>query len=160
MIIFISGTITSGKSTIANLLQKEMPNTVVIEPDKLRDFMRWMPLEEFIPINLENISSLVKNFVKNDLNVVIPNPLSQKNYDFFIENLKNLNTEIYVFTLIPDEKELLKSNRGYKLNNWEKERIKYHKKIGLTNPKFGIKIYSTNQTPEETTEEILKLING
>jgi len=158
MIIFINGTISSGKTTIAKLLQKEIPNTAVVEPDTIDDFLGSESLEKSIPIILESTLSIINNFVNRNLNVIIPYPLSQKNYNFMMENLKNLNTKIYVFTLIPNKKELLKSNRGYKLNIWEKDRIKYHSKIGLTNPDFGINIDNTNQTPEETTEEILKIL--
>jgi hypothetical protein len=44
------------------------------------------------------------------------------------------------------------------LDEWEKERIKYHYKININNPGFGNVIDNSNQTPEETANQILKLI--
>lgn len=158
MIIFINGTISSGKSTVAKLLKKKIPNTVILEIDILRNLIDWVPLEEAVPLNLENAASLIKNFVNRDLNVIVPYPLSQKNYDYLTENLKNLDVKIFVFTLSPEPEELIKGKRGRKLDSWEKERIKYHTKIGLTKPSFGKIIDNTNQSQEETSEIILKLI--
>ena len=155
MIIFINGTISSGKSTIAKLLEKKIPNTVVLEIDVLRNLINWIPLNKAIPLNLENAVSLITNFVKRKLNVIVPYPLSQKNYDYLIKNLKSLDTEILFYTLAPRPEELIKEERGRKLNDWEKERVKYHTKTGLTRPSFGKLIDNTNQTPNETTEVIL-----
>lgn len=159
MIIFINGTISSGKSTIAKLLEKEIPNTVVLEIDILRNLVHWMSLEEAIPINLENAISLITNFANKKINIVVPYPLSQKNYDYLMENLKKLDVKIYTFTLVPKSEVLLKGGRGRNLDNWEKERIKHHTEIGLTKPMFGETIDNTNQTPEETVKIILDLIN-
>lgn len=159
MIIFINGTISSGKSTIAKLIKKEIPNTVILEIDVLRNLIDWIPLNKAVPINLENAVSLIRNFVDKKLNVVIPYPLSQNNYDYLIKSLKKVNTEIYTFTLNPDPEKLIKSKRGRNLDKWEKERIKYHSKMGLNKPAFGKIIDNTNQTPSETVEIILESIN-
>lgn len=158
MIIFINGTISSGKSTIAKLLEKKIPNTVVLEIDALRDLINWMPLEEAIPLNLENAVSLITNFVGHKFNVIVPYPLSEKNHDYLTKNLEGLDTEKYTFTLTPKPEELTKEQRGRKLSDWEKERIQYHTKIGLTAPSFGELIDNTNQTPEETAEVILNFV--
>jgi adenylate kinase family enzyme len=158
MVIFINGTISSGKSTVAKLLKKKIPNTVILEIDILRNLIDWVPLEEAVPLNLENAVSIIKNFVNREINVVIPYPLSQKNYNYLIDKLKDLNTKIYTFTLNPNPNELIKGERGRKLDNWEIERIKYHTKIGLIKPSFGITIDNTNQSKEETSEILFNLI--
>ena len=158
MIIFVNGTISSGKTTIAKLLQKNIPNTAVVEIDALRGFISEMSLEDSIPLNLENAVSVIKNFANKNLNVIIPYPLSEKNYNYFTENLKAIDTRKLFFTLCPKPAELIKSNRGRKLNDWEKERIEHHTKIGLTNPTFGELIDNTNQTPEETVKILLNLL--
>lgn len=71
MIIFINGSINSGKSTVAKILVDKLPKTAHIEVDDLRKAIRWMSLEESIPINLENTASLIKNFVKRGINVIV-----------------------------------------------------------------------------------------
>lgn len=158
MIIFISGSINSGKSTLAKILAKKIPSTAHIEVDNLREFISFMPLDQSIPINLENTISIIKNFSQNKINSIVTYPLSEKNYNLLTEKLKDLNEKIYVFTLNPNIESISNNDRGRNLTDWEKERIKYHYEIGINNPSFGIAINSTNQTPEETAEEILKQI--
>lgn len=61
----------------------------------------WMPIDEAVPINLENAVSVIRNFAKRDLNVIVPYPLSEKNYDYMMDGLKDLDAKIHAFTLAP-----------------------------------------------------------
>ena len=154
MIVFINGSINSGKSTLAKLLADKLGNCAVLEIDNLREFIEWMPIEKAISINLENAISLIENFDKNDLNVVIPYPLSEKNYEYIKNNLKT-KSKIYFFTLNLDLDEVLKDRGNRKLDDWERKRIKHHYEIGINKPSFGKIIDTTNKTPEETLELIV-----
>lgn len=154
MIVFINGSINSGKSTLAKLLADKLGNCAVLEIDNLREFIEWMPIEKAVPINLENAISLIENFDKNNLNVVIPHPLSEKNYEYIKNSLK-IKSKIYFFTLNLDLAEVLKDRGDRKLDDWEKERIKHHYKIGINKPSLGKIIDTTNQSPEETLELII-----
>lgn len=156
MVIFINGSINSGKSTIAKLLAEKLGNTANVEIDKLRGYIDWMPIDEAIPLNLKNVVSLIKNFVESGLNVVVPYPLSQKNYDYLMDNLKDLNTKILVFTLAPKLEKVLINRGNRELDDWEINRIKHHYEIGIPNPKFGEIIDNSDQLPEETLEVIIK----
>jgi len=156
MVIFINGSINSGKSTIAKILASKIKNTAILEIDFLRDFINFIPLEKSININLENACLLIKNFVKHKINVVVPYPISEKNYLFLKKMLKNLKTEIYFYTLNPKLSLVLKNRGKRKLNNWEKERIKYHYKIKINKPSFGKIIDNSFEKPEETVKKILK----
>lgn len=153
MIIFLNGSINSGKSTIAKTLIKKMPNTAHIEVDDLREFISWMSLDESIPINLENTIALIKNFLKRGLNVIVTYPLSESNFDYLQDNLKDISEEIYLFTLNPNLETVL--SRGKRLSNYERKRIKYHYQIGINKPSFGVILDTTNQTPEETVADIM-----
>ncbi|MEI8067910.1 MAG: hypothetical protein WCG91_03110 [Candidatus Shapirobacteria bacterium] len=158
MIIFINGSINSGKSTIAKLLAKKIGNCAILEIDRFHEFLDWMPIGEIIPINLKNAVSLVKNYVELGFNVIVPYPLSLENYDYLMENLKDLKDEISVFTLAPKIEKAL-TNRGTReLNELEIKRIKYHYGIGIHKPSFGEIIDNTNQSPEETLKIILDKI--
>lgn len=160
MIIFLNGSMNAGKSTVAKLLVKELPNTALLEIDSLREMIDWMPLDQSIPINLENAVSVIKNFVAGGLNVVVPYPLSQKNYDYMLEKLKDLDIKIYVFTLAPKLEKVL-TNRGTReLENSEKDRIKYHYDIGIHNPNFGEIIDNSELSPEDTAKIILNKIKS
>lgn len=160
MIIFLNGSINAGKSTVAKLLAKELRDTALVEIDAFHEMIEWMPIEQSIPLNLENAVSVIKNFAKRNLNVIIPYPLSQKNYDYMVESLKGLNTDIRVFTLAPQLEKVM-TNRGMReLDDWERERIKHHYTIGIQSPAFGEIIDNTDQTPEETADLILSKLES
>lgn len=156
MIIFINGSINSGKSTIAKLLAKKIGNAANLEIDRFHEFLDWMPIGDVIPINLKNAVSLIKNYVELGFNVVVPYPLSQKNYEYMVDNLKDINTKIFIFTLAPKLEKVLTNRGNRELDDLEISRIKYHYEIGIPNPKFGEIIDNTDQKPEETLEIILK----
>lgn len=159
MIIFLNGSINAGKSTVSKILSKKIANSALVEIDALREMIEWMPIDQAVPINLENAISVISNFTKKGLNVIVPYPLSQKNYEYVLENLKGFDVKLYFFTLAP-KIEVSLTNRGNReLNDWERERIKHHYNIGITNPEFGEVIDNSEQTPEETANYILTKIN-
>lgn len=156
MIIFINGSINAGKSTIAKILTNKIPNTANVEIDSLRDFIYWLDIEKAVPINLENAVLVINNFAKHGYNVMVPYPLSQKNYEYLKKELSD--NELYCFTLSPDIKKAQNDTADRKLEQWERDRIQHHYNIGIPNPSFGKIINNTNQTPEETVEEIISLL--
>lgn len=156
MIIFISGSINAGKSTIAKILADKIPNTANVEIDNLHDFIPWLEIDKAVPINLENAVLVINNFAKHGYHVVVPYPLSQKNYEYLKKELDD--NELYFFTLSPDIKKAQSDTDDRKLTQKERERIEYHYSIGISNPAFGQIIDNTNQTPEETAEEIISFI--
>lgn len=159
MIILINGSINLGKSTVAKILAKKIPQTANIEVDQLRHFISFLPLEnETIKINIENAALLAKNFAKHGFNSIINYPLSQDSYDYLIDAFKITKQKIFTFTLAP-KLEIALTNRGKrKLTNWELKRIKYHYDTGIPNPSFGVIIDNSYQKPEEAAEELLKYL--
>lgn len=157
MIIFLSGSINSGKTTIAKLLVKAIPRTAHIEVDNLRAMVDWMPLEESIPLNLKNTLSLTINFLKEEMNVIISYPLSRDEYEFFNKYLP-ADVQRFFFTLNPRIDHALSNRGSRKLTDREKERIKYHYTTGVNDPGFGITIDNTMQSSEETLSDILYYI--
>lgn len=159
MIIFINWSINAGKSTIARLLTNKLHQTANIEVDALRDFIAWQEIGKAIPINLENTVSLILNFTKYGYNTVIPYPLSTKNYEYIKQELNDLVDRLYFFTLAPDIKKAQTSTKDREISEAEYNRIQYHYDIGIPKPSFGIIIDNTNQTPEETANEILSYLS-
>ena len=140
---------------MAKLLVKELPKTALVEIDAFHEMIEWMPIDEAIPLNLENALTVIRNFLNRGLNVIVPYPLSQKNYDHFVSGLKDLDIETHVFTLAPKLEKAL-TNRGTReLTDWEKGRIQHHYNIGINKPSFGEIIDNTDQTPEKTIKLIL-----
>jgi len=158
MIIFINGSINAGKSTVAKILAKKLSNVALVEIDVLRDMIGWMPIEQAVPLNLENAIFVIKNFSKKGLNVIVPYPLSNKNYDYVANALTDIDTKIYFFTLAPKIEKVLTNRGSRELDDRERERIKHHYNIGINNPNFGEIIDNTDQIPEETAELILTRI--
>lgn len=159
MIIFINGPINSGKSTVAKILEKKLPDAALVEIDALRDMIRWMPIDRAVPINLENAVSVIKNFSKRGLNVIVPYPLSQKNYEYVMAELKDIGVKIHVFTLSPKIEKALTNRGSRELNDWERERIKHHYDIGIHSPSFGEVVDNSDQKPEETANYIFKKLS-
>ena len=157
MIIFINGSINSGKSTVAKILAEKIKRPAVVEIDKLSEFIDWMPIEEKIAINLENAVLVIKSFIRGGFNIIVPYPLSQNNYDYLRNELKNCD-RIFTFTLNPKLETVVKNRGKRKLITWEKERIRHHNAMGINRPSFGEIIDNTNQTPEETAMIIFNLI--
>lgn len=160
MIIFISGSINAGKSTVARLLAEKIKDTAVVEVDRFHEFIPWMPIAESVLINLENAVLVIRNFYKRGFNVIVPYPLSKRNYEYLMEELKDIAEDISIFTLNPELEEVLKNRGERELTEAEKERIKYHYSIGINNPTFGKIINNTKQTPVETAENILSLLES
>ncbi len=156
MIIFISGTINAGKSTISELISARIENTAHIEVDLLRRFIKNIPLEIAAPISRENTISVASNLIKRKFNVIIDYLLSKNEAKEMIDQLKDLDNEIYFFTLSPSLENVLTTRGGdlQELDEDQKDRIRYHYSIGINNPGIGIVINSTKQTPEETADEI------
>ena len=159
MIIILNGPRNSGKSTVARILQKKIPNTAHVEVDNLRDFVSWMDGERgAYSLSIENAVLITKNFVKHGLNVVFTYLLDKSDYKNVMEMLEGVDTKIYVFTLNPDINVVLTNRGNRELSNEEQKRIQYHYKIGINKPSFGQIIDNTKQTPKETADTILETV--
>lgn len=158
MIIWINGSINSGKTTIAKLLGTQFEKPAVIEIDEIRNFISSTELSKAIPINLENTMMITKNFLRHGYTVIIPYPLSENNKEYINDQISGLGIKLMIFSLAP-KLEIALSNRGTrKLNNWERDRIKYHYETGVPELSDSIKIDNSDETPEETVSRIMKLL--
>jgi len=156
MIIFINGSINAGKSTIAKILASKITNTTNVEIDTLHEYINWLEIDKAVPINLENAVLVINNFAKHGYNVVVPYPLSQRNYEYLKKELRD--NKLFFFTLSPEIEKVQNDTNDRKLTQWERDRIQHHYDIGISSPTFGKIIDNTNQTPEETAREIISLL--
>ena len=155
MILLLNGSINAGKTTVSKQIVQMLPRTAHVEVDDLREFVRFLPLLEAIPLNLANAVAVTRNFARFGLNVVISCPLRQEDYDYLVRELTPLGIPIYAVTLSPKLAVAL-TNRGTReLTEWELQRIPYHYETGISAPPFGIILDNTDQTPEETAGHIL-----
>ena len=91
-----------------------------------------------------------------NLNVIISYPVSSENFKLISEALKDLHQPIYAFTLAPDLETTITNRDTRVLADWEIEQIKKTYKENFHKPDYGVIIDNSNQTAEETAEEIFK----
>ena len=138
------------------LLVNKIKKSALVEIDSFHEMIEWMPIDKAVPLNLKNAVSVIKNFSENKISSIVPYPLSEKNYHYLFDSLKSTGEEIKLFTLAPRLEQVLKNRGKREITKSEKERIKYHYSIGIHKLSFGDIIDNTNQTPEETAEQIFK----
>ena len=156
MIIFINGSINSGKSTVGKLLAEKLGYNFV-EFDDIRHTIPEPDIDKALPTVFEKGIKLLNNLIKSNKSVVVAYPLDQRNYELLCKKLIELPK---IVTLSP-KLDVALSNRGCrKLDDKERERIKYHYKIGINNPKFGYIIDNSDLTIEDTVCSILTLISN
>ena len=147
----------AGKTTVARILKDKIPRVAHVE--KLRQFIEWMPIEESIPLNMKNITSLTRNFVQAGLNVIISYPVSSENFATVQRSLADLGQDIQVFTLAPSL-DIVTTNRGQReLADWEVDVIRESYTDGLATPDFGVIIDNSHQTPDQTAQYILDTLS-
>ena len=160
--IFIHGAQGTGKTTLARLL-KEKLDTVCIDFDWLRGFhlnATWTNASETEEVmSIENLALLLKNYAKHDYKNVIIGGFPKKILDYLGE-YKSI-----VFTLYLTDDEILKQRvltgtRDSGFRDYATS-IEWNKKFrdALHFPEER-KIDSTHQTPEETVNHMIALING
>ena len=156
MIILLNGSINAGKTTAAKRLIRTLPRTAHVEVDDLREFIRFMPLEESIPLNLANAVAVTRNFAAYGLNVVLSYSLPQDGYEYLMRERTPLGVPTRCVTLNPDLAAALTDRGTCALTEWELKRVPYHYETGINSPPFGVVIDNTRQMPEETTRQILE----
>lgn len=153
-VIFVSGPINAGKTTVSRLLARRLSGTAHVEGDALRHFASWMPLDESIPITLANLADVSRNFLRAGRHVVLDYLLSQQNHDQLVAALEPEATSLHSFVLAPPLHVALRE-RGRKLNDWERARIHELYDMRIHEPGFGIQLDTGELTPDQTVEEIL-----
>src|SRR5258706_11349364 len=123
MVIYLNGSINSGKTTVAKLLVSRIPHTVHIEVDDLRNFAECLSLEEVIPFCLEDAITLTRRWVERGLNVVVSWPISEQHHLRFVRALAETSVPIYTFTISPQLEVALSDRGGRTLTDWERNRI-------------------------------------
>ena len=155
MLIFISGSINSGKTTTAYALADRI-GAVSINVDDLNDSIPDFDLATDLDKSMDLAIEAINKGLAQGRDVVANYVVRQKDFDRF----KNeINTkEQYVVTLSP-RLEIAQSKRGDReLSEWEVSRIKHHYDRGIASPKFGHIIDHSELTVDETVNSILHLL--
>jgi hypothetical protein len=154
-LIFVSGPINSGKTTVSRLLVRNIQNSAHVHGDSLRHFVTWMPLNAAVPLTIANIIAVSETFLKAGLSVIIDYPLDKPEYEEIGGALERHATSIHAFILSPSLEVARRARGDRSLSEWEVSRIEQHYGSGLNNPGYGEAIDNSDQTPEETVDYIL-----
>ncbi len=152
--IWISGSINSGKSTIAKILSKEL-KMAVIELDAFSQFVEnFLSFEEYLKLNYEIFFEIVGVYNKRNIGVIIVYPIGEEKYT----ELKDRLNTFQIFAIDPTLEVVLTDRGERKLSEQERERIKYHYEKNIHNPSFGVRIETKDNPPEEIAKEIISKI--
>jgi 2-phosphoglycerate kinase len=155
LLVFISGSMNSGKTTTSSLLAKKIGATF-INIDDLRDTIAEFNIETDFPKVITLASETINNHLADGRDVVANYVLTQNDYNRLTKELQTKDQ--YFITLAP-KLEIIQTQRGDReLSEWEMQRIKHHYNIGIASPKFGYIVDNSNLTVEETVDQIMEII--
>lgn len=155
MLVFISGSINSGKTTTAYALAKRI-GAAYINVDDLNDTIPNFNLATDLDKSMDLAIKAINQYAADGKDVVA-------NYVVRERDWKRFDAEIiakpqYVITLAP-RLEVAQSQRGSRiLSDWEKSRIKYHYDTGVASPNFGFIIDNSDLTIDETVDKIMDIL--
>lgn len=165
-IFLVTGIMASGKSTVAQLLAEKLTRGVHLRGDSFRRMIvngreEYMPepSEEAIRqlrLRYKIAASTADTFFEEGFNVVVQDVVIGPFLSEFVEMIRN--RPLFVVVLTPNEKtieerEASRSKTGY--GAWTIPHL--NKILQTETPKLGMWIDSSEQTPQETVEEILRL---
>ena len=155
ILVFISGSINSGKTTTMHALAKKL-NAVTVNVDDLNDTIPNFNLATDLDKSMDLAIDAINTALAKGKNVVANYVVRQKDYDRFAREIQTDNQ--YVITLAP-RLEVAQSQRGQrKLTEWEVARVKHHYDSGIATPNFGCVIDNSDLTIGEVVDRILTLI--
>lgn len=155
MLIVLNGVPNSGKTSVAKVLQSKIPNTVHLQVDLLRNMYAWMPIEDAVPVALENTRSLLPSFFKRKMNVILDYPLDPY-WHSYITNEIPKDIPIYTFTLKPKLEKVITNRGSREIDSFLVDRIKYLYETDMNSQSMGTFIDNSNLTAEETAKIVLK----
>lgn len=155
MLVFISGSINSGKTTTSKALAKKL-GAVFIDVDNLNDTIPHFNLATDLDKSIDLAIKVINKNIDNNHDVVANYVVRQKDFDRFEKEIKTKKQ--FIVTLSP-RLEIAQSQRGNRiLTEWEIQRIKYHYDNGIASPKFGYVIDNSDLSVGQTVDKILEII--
>ena len=156
MVIYLSGSINAGKTTVAKLLVELIPRRVD------RDRRTTCTCETIAGAVHQAITSRCRRFGRK---------LASARFSFHscLADLAGRPRGIYSSRFqrgcisfdshsVP-KYEIVKENRGNReLTDWERERIRYHYAIGIHKPSFGNIIDNAGESPQQTADRIVQIL--
>jgi predicted kinase len=155
MLIFISGSINSGKTTTSKMLAKKI-GAKYINVDDLNDTITNFNLATDLDKSMNLAIATINKYLDQGHNVVANYVVRKKDWDRILVEVKAKDK--YIITLAP-RLEVAQTNRGKReLTKWEVDRIKYHYDTGIASPNFGYIIDNSDISLKQTVQQIITLL--
>lgn len=155
ILVFISGSINSGKTTTSKLLAEKL-GAALINVDDLNDTITNFNLATDLDKSMDLAIAKINEYLAEGKDVVANYVVRQRDFDRFAKEVHT--KEQYVITLAP-RLEVAQGKRGDRqLSEWEVARVKHHYDTGVANPAFGHIIDNSDIDIEEAVERIQKII--
>ena len=161
-LISISGSVHSGKTTVARMIAAKMPNAAYVDGDLISSWVGLnypdaATIDDMLPEVHKRLIEMIRPWVCGGTDIMVDYPFDDKTRRLIVDSLSDLDVAYRWYLLKPDiEKVLVGSDTRPKLNEWEIERIKYHYSGDLVKTSIATVIDSTHQSPEETVKEIME----
>jgi len=155
MLVFISGSINSGKTTTSKALAEKL-GAEFVNVDDLNDTIPNFNLATDLDKSMDLAIKTINDYTQQNKDVVANYVVRQKDFDRFANDIETQSQ--IVITLAP-RLEVAQGKRGDReLSEWEVLRIKHHYDTGIASPKFGYILDNSELTIDETVNSILNII--
>lgn len=155
MLIFISGSINSGKTTASKLLAERL-GAAFINVDDLNDTIPNFNLGTDLDKSMDLAIATINELSDQGKDVVANYVVREKDWKRFEHEIK---TQPQIVITLAPKLEVAQSKRGDRgLTEWEVARVKHHYDIGIASPKFGHIIDNSKLSINETVDKILEII--
>ncbi|URZ88296.1 AAA family ATPase [Floricoccus penangensis] len=169
MIIWLNGAFGAGKTTIAEILNKKIPNSYLYDPEEIGDFFRhnlpksiqkddFQKYEEWRAWNFHILKKLNDEY---EGHVIVPMTLYKKaSFEQIIGRLRKENIDIRHFILEVDRDQILKrlSSRSEGLQEWGANRLDDINRC-FEKMTHEERIKNDGRKPIETADEIIERLN-
>lgn len=156
MLVFISGSINSGKTSTSKALAKRL-NAETVNVDDLNDTIPNFNLETDLDKSMDLAIQTINDFADQGKDVVANYVVRPEDYARFASEI-NTRPQ-FVITLAP-KLEVAQSKRGDRqLSEWEVTRVEHHYDSGVASPSFGHIIDNSYLTIDETVDRIVAIIS-
>jgi len=155
MLIFISGSINSGKTTTSRAVAERLGWTY-INVDDLTDKVEGFDIYTHLDLAMDLAIIAINAATADNKDVVANFVIRRQDYARFEHEI---HAHPLVFITLNPGLTVAQSQRGDRiLTEWEMKRIKAHHEDGIASPEYGYTIDNSELTVDETVEEIMLLV--
>lgn len=155
MLVFISGSINSGKTTTSKILTERL-GWAYINVDDLTDEVDGFNIYTHLDLAMDLAIEAINTALAHGKDVVANFVVRKEDY----ERIKHeIHTQPQVFITLSPGLKIAQSQRGDRiLTEWEIKRIKAHHDEGIAAPEYGYIIDNSSLSPEETVDKIMQIV--